>query len=292
MSRNKPLSSAGSGNKRDSLYRSVLLKNCFSRSQLMDATSISAEKPSSAATQCRQDEQHEETRADEVNTFVFPDPDVMLGSRNGPNDIENQWLDSLLESLGKDDDFETEVVSGLPADEDDELLSPLYSPMSSSDDLVDHSDLYSIPVPYPVPYPPVHAPPVPVWFDLPPSTPTPSSDSVEAGSPLYDDPLPYYYADDVEDMPVPDAIEDTSDDESDAPSTPSTQSTSSASPSSTHPDSVSSVSPAAPTERQPLHSRPHVYIDAESSYFYPFHFDSFSSADSVRAYHHPIYQDC
>ena len=135
-------------------------------------------------------------------------------------------------------------------------------------------------------------PPVPAWLELPPSTPTSSSDSMDAGSQLYDDPLPYYYADDVEDMPVPDAIEDTSDDESDAPSTPSTQSTSSASPTSTHPDSISPVSPATPTERQPLHSRPHVYIDAESSYFYPFHFDSFPAADSVRAYHHPIYQDC
>lgn len=291
MSRNKPLSASGSSSKRDSLYRTVLLKNCWSRSQFQDATPLSAEKaPSAVQDVYRQDEQQEVARDnEEENTFVFPDPDALIGVRSGPHDAENQWLDSLLESLGADDDFETEVVSGLPGDEDDELLSPLYSPMSSSDDLVDHHDMYSIAVPYPVPYPPVHAPPVPAWFELTPSSSPSPSDSLDASPPLYDDPLPYYYVDDVEDMPVPDAIEDTSDDESDGPSTPSTQSTSSPPLSS---DSVSPISPPTPTERRPLHSRPHVYIDAESSYFYPFHFDSFAPADSVRAYHSPIYQDC
>lgn len=282
MSRNRPLSAVCSSSKRDSLYRSVLLKNSWNRSYSLDAAPTPP--PSPVESVHTQDEREASRDGEGLNAFVFPDP--------SPNDSENQWLDSLLEALGPDDDFGTEGVSDAHADEDDELLSPLYSPMSSSDDLVDHPDLYSIPVPYPVPYPPVHTAPVPPWFDFAPSSPAPS-DSLDANSPLYDDALPYYY---VDDMAVPDAIEDISDDESDAPSTPSTQSAPSTPLSPVRSDSDSRVSHASPTERLPLHSRPHVYIDAASSYFYPFHFDSFSPADgrndSVRAYHSPVYQDC
>ena len=109
---------------------------------------------------------------------MFPDPDTLLGSADselGPR--EDQWLDSVLEDLGDDDDDDdAEMVlddplsiSLLRTQEDVEPLSPLYSPMSSSDDLVDQSSFYYAPnfVPYPVPYPPLHPPLIQSWTFIP-----------------------------------------------------------------------------------------------------------------------------
>lgn len=144
--------------------------------------------------------------------------------------------------------------------------------MSSSDDLINPQPAYypsPIAVPYPVPYPPFH-PPVIRSFEL---------DSLTALDPSYVDPLPYYDMDDVEDLAVPDAIEDTSDDESDVVSTPSLVRSCSNS---------SLVDPASiplPAERR---RRPQlqVYID---SYFYP---DPLPFRDDGLTYNPHVYQEC
>ncbi|KAI0747920.1 hypothetical protein C8Q80DRAFT_1169092 [Daedaleopsis nitida] len=107
------------------------------------------------------------------------------------------------------------------------------------------------------------------------------------------DPLPYFDADDdVEDLPVPDAIEDTSDDESDALSTPYSQSMSSLSP--TDPASV-----PLPPERRRLRGHPHVYVDTDDAYFYPFELDpplpfhdDQDSLHSARVFRPSLYQEC
>ncbi|KAI0721565.1 hypothetical protein C8T65DRAFT_630390 [Cerioporus squamosus] len=281
MARSK-LQTAVSGGVRDScsLHRWVLLKNSILRSHTVDP----APSPADADVQhvYRHDDDDEARDEVEEDAFMFPDPHA-IGARSAlVGDSEKQWLDSLLEDLG-DDDEDADVgtsLSVLPVDDDDEPLSPLCSPMSSSDDLVGHSSLFYQPppiaIPYPVPYPPLHPPLLPSWLQL---------DSHDH------DPLPYYDADD--DLPVPDAIEDTSDDESDALSTPYSQSMSSLSP--TDPASV-----PLPAERRRLRGHPHVYVDTDADYFYPFeldpplpfHDDAEHPLDSARVFRPPIYQEC
>ncbi|KAI0708979.1 hypothetical protein C8Q76DRAFT_95203 [Earliella scabrosa] len=194
MARSK-LHSAFSGGVRDScsLHRWVLLKNSIHRSHTVDSA------PSQADADVQHVYRHDDEEArDEVeeDAFMFPDPHA-VGSRSADAGAsEQQWLDSLLEDLG-DDDEDADVGTSstvIPVDDDDEPLSPLCSPMSSSDDLVGHSSLFYHPppiaIPYPVPYPPLHPPLVPSWLQL---------DSHDH------DPLPYFDADDdVEDLPVPD----------------------------------------------------------------------------------------
>ncbi|OSD02869.1 hypothetical protein PYCCODRAFT_314467 [Trametes coccinea BRFM310] len=300
MARSK-LQSAVSGGVRDtcSLHRWVLLKNSIIRSH--SALDPAPSHPQADVTDLqpvyRRDE--EEARDDvEEDAFMFPDPHL-LGSRSPHvGDSEKQWLDSLLEDLGDDDeDADVEVssssVSVLPVDDDDEPLSPMCSPMSSSDDLVNTTSLFYQPppiaIPYPVPYPPLHPPLVPSWFQLDAH----DDDSIlppRGSSALCDDPLPYFDADDLDDLPVPDAIEDTSDDESDVVSTPYTQSTYSLSP----------ADPAAvplPQERRRLRTHPHVYVDTDDEYFYPFELDPplpfhDEDIDSAHVFRPSIFQEC
>ncbi|KAI0374678.1 hypothetical protein BV20DRAFT_960820 [Pilatotrama ljubarskyi] len=301
MARSK-LQSAVSGGVRDScsLHRWVLLKNSIIRSHA--TVDPVPPQPQADVTDSqpvyRRDE--EEARDDvEEDAFMFPDPHC-LGSRSPcAGDSEKQWLDSLLEDLG-DDDEDADVegpsasVSVLPVDDDDEPLSPLCSPMSSSDDLVTPSHMFYQPppiaIPYPVPYPPLHPPLLPSWLQFDAQCDdsiAPSSGS----SALYIDPLPYYDADDVDDLPVPDAIEDTSDDESDVLSTPYSQSMSSLSP----PDPASVPLPSGRTR---LRTRPHVYIDTDDDYFYPFELDpplpfhDEDQLDSARVFRPSLIQEC
>lgn len=278
MARSKLNTAVSSGVSRDScsLHRWVLLKNSILRSHTVDP----------APSKVDGDVQHVYRRHDddeardelEEDAFMFPDPHT-LGPRSADcGASEKQWLDSLLEDLGDDDEDYADVdgpgasSSSLPADYDDEPLSPLCSPMSSSDDLVGHSGLFYQPppiaIPYPVPYPPVHPPLLPSWLQL-------DADM--------HDPLPYFDVDD-DDFCVPDAIEDTSDDESDALSTPFSRSMSSLSP----PDPASVPLPVV---RRRLGGHPHVYVESDGEYFYPFepplpfhHQDS----DSARVF----YQEC
>lgn len=291
MARNK-LQSAFTGVKDSSLYRWVLLKNSIYRSYPLD---VAAAPDRDDVPYARaQDEATDAAVEEQEVAFMFPDPDAFASPVPGANsDSENEWLDSLLETLGgEDDDLDADdneagdsvAVSVLPCDDDDELLSPLYSPMSSSDDLVDQSGFYinphAIPIPYPIPYPPLQTPLVQRWLDL------------DESSALYHDPLPYYDADDVDDLSVPDAIEDTSDDESDAPATPFDHSTSSL---------LDPASVPLPPERRRRSDfpQPQVYIDTDDSYFYPFeldpippHDDDVVTVDTARVYRPPLIQEC
>lgn len=225
---------------------------------------------------------------EEADSFMFPDASRLntCGGADAVTASEAEWLDSLLETLGYEDDesMDSDVhVTILPVDDDeeDQPYSPMISPMSSSDDLINQQPAYypsPIAIPYPVPYPPFH-PPLIRSFDR---------DSLisplESSPPPYDDALPYYHeVDDVEDLPVPDCIEDTSDDESDVMSTPSLIRTSS---------NLSLVDPASvplPAERRP---RPQLYIYSDDSYFYPFELDPLPFPDDrVHSYNH-VYQEC
>jgi len=172
----------------------------------------------------------------------------------------------------------------LPADEDEfPLYSPLASPVSPSSDLDNHSSCYSstISVQYPVPYPPYHPPPPIHAYHFVDSTFDPSF------STPCENPLPYHDLDDLEDLPVPDAIEDTSDDESDAPTTPSLGRSSS---------SITFVDPASvplPTERSSRlrHSDPRVYIDVDDPYF-SFEIDPLPFPDEQFTTPYNRYQEC
>lgn len=254
LARNK-LQYVVSGHVKDScsLHRWVLLKNSIIRSHdpLPNAGDVKGEADTESAH--RHDE--EVLEEEDIDTFMFPDPHSQEASTNE----ESQWLDSLLENLEDDDD--DEPPSALPTVDDEEPLSPLYSPMSSSDDLVDQTGFYS----YPIPYPPLHPPLIPAWYELEASTD--SMDSLPATPVLYDNPLPYYDVDDLEDASVPDAIDDLSDDESDAPLTPSSGSTTSISPPSSLPLSM-------PRERTRLpFSHPQVYVEMDEPSYYSFELD-------------------
>lgn len=206
LARSKMQSVFGSGVKdSSSLHRWVLLKN----SLVTSPSSLPMKSDEAPAAVLSAGEPYED-EDEESDSFMFPLID-------GQDASESEWLDSLLETLGDDeDDLDAEGASLLTVDEDD---SAFLSPTSSSEDLGSHSLNHAPPpirVPYPVPYPPVD-------FSFAFGTP-PNSDPLPT---LFLDALPYPFPDldDAEDMPVPDAIEDTSDDESDAPLTPSSQCT-------------------------------------------------------------------
>ncbi|KAJ7752016.1 hypothetical protein B0H16DRAFT_812965 [Mycena metata] len=227
-----------------SLHRWVLLKNSIIQSLPLVASSSSSSCPAAAAGSSDLEDEAD----DEADSFMFP----QLVNAPSPevNASEAAWLDSLLETLGEDDDddfnSDSDVhVSVVPVDDDEDLApSPPISPMSSSDDLTRQSYY-----PYLVPYPP-----------FPPPLISPYHFNPLASSSSYVDPLPYCDLDDLDDFPpVPDAIEDTSDDESEAPPTPG--------------QSLSSLDPASiplPAEHSRLrHATPQIYIDQDDEYFYP-----------------------
>jgi len=156
------------------------------------------------------------------DSFMFPDASKLI-PRDGTDMTvsEAEWLDSLLETLceGEEDDMCTDSdvqVSVVAVEEDDDSLSPLTSPMSSSDDLFNQEAHFSLPafIPYPVPYPPFH-PPLVRPYELGPSL------EPRLISPPRAYALSHYDIDELDELAVPEAIEDTSDDESDTPSTPS-----------------------------------------------------------------------
>ncbi|KAH9484030.1 hypothetical protein JR316_0003509 [Psilocybe cubensis] len=286
-----------SGRDSCSLHRWVLLKNSIVSSPALTTSTLLATQSdihSAYPTDDSEDDESEEVLGSmETDAFMFPDAGQLVPSSasSGIRGAEAQWLDSLLEELGDDEDddefaVDSDTHSATITVEDDEfpLYSPLGSPMSSSDDLPNQPAYYppSISVPYPVPYPPyqsslIHAYHFDSHFD-------PLIPSVSAP---YEDPLPYYDTHDIEDLPVPDAIEDTSDDESDAPTTPSIGMSSS---------SLSLVDAASiplPPERSRLrYSSPRVYVDSNDSYFHPFEFDPLPFPDEHvhTSYNH--YQEC
>lgn len=230
-----------------SLHRWVLLKNSIIRST-----------PSSSVTTLDKTdvnpvyyEDDEVCFEEEADSFMFPDASRLntCGGADAVTTSEAEWLDSLLETLGDEDEEADVNVAILPVDDDDEdqSYSPMISPMSSSDDLMNQQPAYypsPIAIPYPVPYPPFHPP---------------------ESSP--------YDHDDVEDLSVPDCIEDTSDDETDTIRTSSL---------------VDPASVPLPAERTP---RPQFYIYSNNSYFYPFELDPLPFPED-RLHSYNLYQEC
>ncbi|KAJ4488006.1 hypothetical protein J3R30DRAFT_3695663 [Lentinula aciculospora] len=267
------------------LHRWVLLKNSLIRA-VPTASTSSLTDPSGMA---QAEVEDEEINTEDADSFMFPDAGKLVDSSGRDNTSEAEWLDSLLETLGDDDEhdedeFGVDNGSVLQVDDEyDQMLSPLPSPMSSSDDLINESYLSSsFSYPYLAPYPPFQPPLINSY----------SLDSTSVSHSPYVDPLPYSYYeldDDVADLPVPDAIEDTSDDESDSPLTPSVQSSA----------SLSLIDPATiplPADRPRIvnHAAPHVFIDSDDSSFYPYELgpDPLPFSDDFRSPYNMYQQEC
>lgn len=235
----------GGGKDKYSLHRWVLLKNSIISTLPLTSTSLTQSEPALA-----HDTQGE--LEDDADEFMFPDAEHFVEkAEDDVSESEAQWLDSLLETLGDDEEGDFGGSSLQQDDDEDPLLSPSLSPMSSSDDLT--SPLYynnssTISHPYSVPF-------------HPPLVHSYSHDSFHNSffTPS-EHPFPYYDEDDVADLPVPDSIEDTSDDESDTLMTPSLG----------HSDSsFNSIEPAASAERSFGRLVPHIFINIPDSVYHP-----------------------
>ncbi|KAG6897294.1 hypothetical protein C0992_002736 [Termitomyces sp. T32_za158] len=234
-----------------SLHRWVLLKNSIIASHSTPPASPEPDELDSDA-------------------FMFPDAGKLVtGPTSDGTTSEAQWLDSLLETLGGDDDDDDFAAVSHVEDEDDndDQLSLVGSPVSSSDDLLTPSAYFPLPYPYPVPYPPFH-PPLIYPYEM---------DHEYSFSSLPYEPLPYY---DVDNSSVPDAIEDTSDDESsDAPTTPSLGLSS------------NSFVDSASSQSRLRHPHPHVRVEPNDPYFYPFELDPLPFPHEHQPYN-INYQEC
>jgi hypothetical protein len=268
-----------------SLHRWVLLKNSISYTPCPSPTTSTISEPGFHIAYNNYDADEEDDDADdelglESHSYMFPDAGQLVSSPStSAAKSEAAWLDTLLANLAddEDDDYTVDTEqqhSTLPVEDDDfHLYSPIGSPMSSSDDLPNQPDYYpSISVQYPVPYPDlIHA----YHFDSITSSSTTS----------YEDPFPYHSVNDLFDLP--EAIEDTSDDESDVLTTPSIgRSTSSIS-------LVDAASIPLPAERSRLRpADPRVYVNSDHSYLNPFEFDPlpFPGEPTHTPYNH--YQEC
>ncbi|OJA11933.1 hypothetical protein AZE42_06378 [Rhizopogon vesiculosus] len=267
-----------------SLHRWVLLKNSMFRPPVPSvATTVSFSNPVYIPSDdvISEDDGEEE----ELDSFMFPDASKLIGAE--ANTSEAAWLDSLLESLsdGGEDECPSDNdvrISVIPVEDDeDPPFSPLPSPSSSSDDLNQHT-YFSPPiaVPYPVPYPPFH-PPLLRPYVLGPIIQSPVSPP-----PAYDA-LPYYDTDELDDLSVPEAIEDTSDDESDALSTPSLGRSSLL-------ELVDPTSIPLPGQRSiRLRSQPRVYIHTADSFLDRYVLDPlpFPDEDHSTSYN-ALYHEC
>ena len=284
MARSK-LHAAIGGKDSCNLHRWVLLKNSVFRSQSPPTPSV-LNGPSSSLCVFSEDVADDEEDGAESDSFMFPDASKLIPE--GGTDVsvsEAEWLDSLLESLceGEEDEFcaESDVrVSVVAVEEDDDAsLSPLTSPMSSSDDLLSQQAHCSSPtvIPYPVPYPLFH-PPLVRPYELSPIVESPLISS----SPPYDsDALSRYDIDELDDLSVPEAIEDTSDDESDVPSTPSLGRSS----------ALFFGTPLS-GERGQQRCQPDVYIRTTGSVYDRFELDPlpFPDEDNFNSYN--VYEEC
>ena len=285
LARSKLQLSVG-GKDKCSLHRWVLLKNSII---LSTSTPSSPSLADSSIPSSLSDDVDEEVGAEDLDSFMFPDAGKLVGDpATDVNSSETEWLDSLLEQLGDEDEDEFSVdpdanLSLLPADEDDDqfFLSPTVSPMSSTDDLPNQPTCYSpsnvsYSYPYLVLYPP---PPLPLIH---------SYDSSLTSLPApYDDPLPYHDHDlsESENLSVPDATEYLSDDESEAPKTPSLGR------SATSLSLVDGASTPLPTPRSSMQNIvPDVHLGSDDPYFYSFEFDPLPFPEQRHTYN--IFAEC
>ena len=295
IARSKLQLSVSSSSLRDtaSLHRWVLLKNSIVRSQPSSPTSPATSDHSSIARPPEDPapksvgHDSEGNPCDQSEAFLFPDPDALsydfTPSSSPPSPksdaSEAQWLDSLLESFSDDDDDEDPISTRRSVSDDDQeylFTSPSMSPVASSEDLVHHSSFYeppSISVSYPIPYPPLFHPPL-IRLEEPLGRTTPLQ---EAGR-------PYDEVDELDDLSVPEAIEDTSDDDSDTLTTPCRSAMSFVNPSV-------DVDPASIP--LPPEVRPRVYVNTDAAYLYRFELDPLPFADDGHEYTHAVYhQEC
>ncbi|KAI0062243.1 hypothetical protein BV25DRAFT_661834 [Artomyces pyxidatus] len=254
-----------------SLHRWVLLKNSIFRSQPSPAAPVCTKADVNPVYATDHGEEDEEVCLDEEHdSFMFPDVIHTAGAH--VDSMEEQWFDSLYETLEVDEEDAAVSNSLLQVDDDDDFtpFTPSTSPMSSSDDLTIHPVYNDPPIsmPYPVVYPPFH-PPLLGALDIKPLTPLDSS------YPPFNVALPYYDADDIDDLSVPDAIEDVSDDESDVLSTPSMT----RSPVSSLLDPVSSSLLGGEGIRRRV--TPQVFVGADTSCFYGFELDPLPFPDDL-----------
>ena len=277
-----------------SLHRWVLLKNSIVKSQPSSPVSSTTSEHSSIVYPPEDlapksvDHNSEGNTCDQSEAFFFPDPDALsydfTPSPPPPSPksdaSEAQWLDSLLESFSDDDDDGDEPIGTRRSvsDDDQEYLftSPSVSPLASSEDLVHHSSFYESPpisVSYPIPYPPLFHPPL-IRLEEPLGSTTPLQET----RPRYDE------VDELDDLSVPEAIEDTSDDESDTLTTPCRSAMSFVN------QSVD-VDPASIP--LPPEVRPRVYVNTDAAYLYRFELDPLPFANDSDEYTRTVYhQEC
>lgn len=295
IARSKLQLSVSNSNLRDtaSLHRWVLLKNSIVRSQPSSPVSSTISEHSSTVYPPEDPapkspgHDSEANPCDHSEAFLFPDPDALscafTPSSSPPSPksdaSEAQWLDSLLESFSDDDEDEEPISTRRSVSDDDQeylFTSPSMSPVASSEDLAHHSSYYESPpisVSYPIPYPPLFHPPI-IRLEDPSSGTTPLQ---EAGRP-YDD------VDELDDLSVPEAIDDTSDDDSDSLTAPSRSAMSFVSPSVV-------VDPASIP--LPPEVRPRVYVNTDHPYLYRFELDPLPFANDGHGYAHTVYhQEC
>jgi len=296
IARSKLQLSVSSSSLRDSasLHRWVLLKNSIVRSQPSSPASSTVSEHSSIVYPPEDpapqliDHESEGNPCDHFEAFLFPDPDALsydlTPSPPPPSPksdaSEAQWLDSLLESFSDDEDDEEEPINARRSvsDDDQEYLftSPTVSPVASSEDLVHHASYYETPpisVSYPIPYPPLFHPPL-IRLEDASSRTTP----LEEPGRLYGD------VDELDDLSVPEAIDDTSDDDSDSLMTPSRSAM-------LFPNPTVDVDPASIP--LPPEVRPRVYINTDPAYLYRFELDPLPFANDGHEYPHTVYhQEC
>ena len=274
-----------------SLHRWVLLKNSIVRSQPSGPSSPTTPEHSSIVYPPEDPAPKpvgHDPEGDHSEAFLFPDPDALSYDFTPPSvppspksdASEAQWLDSLLESFSDDEEEEEEPINTARSvsDDDQEYLftSPSMSPLASTEDLIHHSSYYEsspISVSYPVPYPPLFHPPL-IRLEDPSSRTTP----------LREPDRPYDDVDELDDLSVPEAIDDTSDDESDTLTTPSRSAISFV-------NSSVDVDPASVP--LPPEVRPRVYINTDPAYLYRFELDPLPFANGGHEYTHTVYhQEC
>jgi hypothetical protein len=91
-----------------SLHRWVLLKNSIIHSSSASCA-VANDLPDASPTYPLDDGEEDEADEvlEEVDSFMFPDAGKLVGGRAADvNASEAEWLDSLLERLGDDDDYE------------------------------------------------------------------------------------------------------------------------------------------------------------------------------------------
>ncbi|KAF9792335.1 hypothetical protein BJ322DRAFT_36660 [Thelephora terrestris] len=273
-----------------SLHRWVLLKNSIVRSQPSSPASSTVPEHSSIVYPPEDpspksiSHEPEGNSCEHFDAFLFPDPDALsydfTPSPPPPSPksdaSEAQWLDSLLETFSDDEDDEEGPINARRSVSDDDpeyvFTSPSVSPVASTEDLV-HDASYSISVSYPIPYPPLFHPPLIRLEDR------------SSGRSLLEEPGRVYGdVDELDDLSVPEAIEDTSDDDSESLMTPSRSAMSFV-------NGSVDVDPASIP--LPAEVRPRVYINTDPAYLYRFELDPLPFANDGREYTHTVYhQEC